>query len=484
MNGPSYVRRWFVPTGTIVVLSLALWVATTVVDYWAFAPPDSFTSVLLLGYADTAKYIFTAIGQSLAAVLGITMMVVLLVVQLAAARYSHSLIQLYIEDRANTVVLSLFVVSIVYSFWVGNTVKDSFVPTLGLIAALVLATACFVSLIPYFRHVFGFLEPEVIVARLESRAQEAMRAGAQEKDADKRILHRMGQIGRIATTSVGQMETDVAVNAVLSLERLCRHHLEFRAGVLDSQVHPVEMEALALLNRVYGLALNRARDVTYTAAGSGRNIAEAALKLGRGEIPRASLMLLNTMLRSGINEKDSLTIYHLLHQYRLLAETLLAQCDDRVLEVLFYFKYYALTAQQAGVRFIVDTVAYDLNILCQKAWQCGSPVLERVLDSFLDMDSFLERHGQQASVFPVRKMYGVLAGHFLAGGAPALADPLINRLTSLPEKDLARLRDELLTGTHEFFWEFTERKVNFDYLGEPQREALRPFLDQGSASRV
>jgi len=469
---------------TITAVALALWVITTVLDYWTFAPPDSFQSVLLLGYADTAKYIFTAIGQSLAAVLGITMMVVLLVVQLAAARYSHSLIQLYIEDRANTFVLSLFVVSIVYSFWVGNTVKDTFVPTLGLLVALVLATACFASLIPYFRHVFGFLEPEVMVARLENKAQEAMLAGADEKEADKRILHRMGQIGRIATTSVAQMETDVAVNAVLSLERLCRHHLEFRAGVVDSQVHPVEMEALALLNRVYGLALNRARDVTYAAAGSGRNIAEAALKLGRGEIPRASLMLLNTMLRAGINEKDSLSIYHLLHQYRLLAETLVSQCDDRVLEVLFYFKYYALTAQQAGVRFIVDTVAYDLNMLCQKACECGSPVQEQVMESFLDMDSFLERHGQHAAVFPVQKMYGVLAGHFLAEGAESLARPFIDRLKAMPEKEMARLQEWLLTGTGEFFWEFTERKVNFDYLGERQRAMLRERLDQATASDI
>lgn len=476
VNSAAYLRRWFLPTGILVAVSLALWVITTVLDYWAFAPPDSFTSVLLLGYADTAKYIFTAIGQSLAAVLGITMMVVLLVVQLAAARYSHSLIQLYIEDRANTFILSLFVISIVYSFWAGNTVKDSFVPTLGLLAALVLATACFVSLIPYFRHVFGFLEPEVIVARLEGKAQEAMQTGAGEREADRRILQRMGQIGRIATTSVAQMETDVAVKAVRSLEHLCRHHLEFRAGVLDSQVHPVEMEALALLNRVYGLALNKSRDVTYAAAGSGRSIAEAALKLGRGEIPKASLMLLNTMLRAGINEKDSLTIYHLLHQYRLLAETLLSQCDERVLEVLFYFKYYALTAQQAGVRFIVDTVAYDLNILCQKAWQCGSPVLDRVLECFLEMEPFLERHGQQGAVFPVRKMYGVLASHLLVGGATSLAEPFINRLRAMPEEELTRLRDELLAGTDEFFWEFTERKVNFDYLGERERQSLRALL--------
>lgn len=478
MNSAGYFKRWLLPIAITAVISLFLWLVTTVLDYWVFAPPDSFTSVLLLGYADTAKYIFTAIGQSLAAVLGITMMVVLLVVQLAAARYSHSLIQLYIEDRSNTFVLSLFVVSIVYSFWVGNTVKDTFVPTIGLLVALVLATACFVSLIPYFRHVFGFLEPEAIVSRLESKAIVAMKAGADEKEADRRIVNRMGQIGRIATTSVSQMETDVAVNAIQSVERLCRYHLEFRGRGNDPKIHPVEIEALSLLNRIYGLALNKARDVTYAAAGSGRNIAEAALKLGRGEVPKESLKLLNSMLRASINEKDSLSIYHLLHQYRLLAETLLAQCDDRILEVMFFFKYYALAAEQAKVRFIVDTVAYDLNILCQKAWQCGSPVLEPVLESFLEMEPYLERHGEREVLYPVRKMYGVLAGHFLAGGALSLAQPLLDRLRAMPEKEQEWLKEELLTSMEPYFWEFTERKVNFNYMGERQRECLRPYLEQ------
>ena len=475
MNGKGQVRRWALPMGGTAAISLALVLVTTVLDYTASNPPDTLQSVLLLGYPDTAKYVLTSIGQALAAVLGITMMVVLLVVQLAAARYSHSLIQLYIEDRVNAFILSLFVVSIVFSFWAGNTIKDTFVPSLGLLVALSLATACFVSLIPYFRHVFGFLEPEAIVVRLEAKAQEAMRAEASRKEADRKILHRMAQIGRIATTSVSHMETDVAVGAIRSLERLCRHHLQAR-GESSGSIHPVEMEALSLLNRIHGLALNRARDVTYAAASSGRNIAEAALGFGRGEVPKASLMLLNTMLRAGINEKDSLSIYHLFHQYRLLGETLVAQCDDRVLEVFFYFKYYALSAQQAGIRFIVDTAAYDLNILCQKAWQRGSPVLDRILESFLDMETFLEKHQQQTALFPVRKMYGVLAGHFLAGGAPHLADPFIGRLRALPETELSRLRDELLAGTAQYFWEFTERKVNFDYLGDRERESLRPYL--------
>jgi len=472
------MKRWLIPVFGTSGLALVVWLLSTGLDIRSANPKDSALGVLLLSNPNTSRYVLTGIAQSLAAVLGITMMVVLLVVQLAAARYSHSLIQLYIEDWVNTLLLSGFVFSIVYSLWVANTIKEDFVPSIGTLASLVFATACFVSLIPYFRHVFGFLEPEIMVTRLENRATRSMQTGAGAGESEDRIIHRMGQLGRIATTSVAQMETDVAVSAIAALERICCRHLQVRAEGAESHVHPVELEALQLLNRIYGLALNRARDVTYAVAGSGRVIAESALSLGRGKVPRASLMLLNTMLRSGINEKDSLTIYHLLHQYRMLAESLLDHGDDRVLDVLFYFKYYALLAQQTGVKFIVDTVAYDLNILCQKAQEDNSPLMQRVLDSFLDMELFLEKSGQAAMVFPIRKMYGVLAGHFLAKGAPELAGPLIDRLRCAPAGEKTRLKEELLLGpTHPYFWEFTERKVNFDYLGKRERESLRPYLD-------
>ncbi len=472
------MKRWALSIGTTAVLSLALWLFFTFLDFHNSSTSDSLQGVLFLSNPDTGRYLLTSIAQSLAAVLGITIMVVLLVVQLAAARYSHSLIQLYIEDRMNTVIVSIFVGSIVYSLWVANTIKPDFVPTLGTLVALVLATACFMSLLPYFNHIFGFLEPELMVSRLQKRTLDVMQTNAGAIEAERRIMRRMGQIGRIATTSVAQMETDVAVSAVVALERICCHHLRVRAEGAASQVHPVEIEVLDLLNRIYVLSLNKARDVTYCVASSGRSIAEAALELGRGQVPNSTLMLLNTMLRSGINDRDSLTVYHLLHQYRLLAETLLAHCDDRVLDVLFYFKYYALTAQQAGVRFIVDTVAYDLNMLCRRAQECGSPLLERVMESFLDMEPYLIKHGQAASTFQVRKMYGVLAGHFLTNGGAALAVPLIIRLHDAPSTERARLREELLFGTTEpYFWEFTERKVNFDYLGPSEREVLRPYLD-------
>lgn len=467
--------------GVVAAISLVLWLATTILDYQASTPPETFVQILNGVDPTTARYVLTGIAQSLSAVLGISMMVVLLVVQLAAARYSHSIIELCIEDRVNTVLLSLFVGSIVYTLWVANTIRDGFPPTLGSLVALVLASACFVSLIPYFRHVFGFLEPDLIVSRLEKRAIEATRSGFDAIEADRRVITRLDQIGRIATTSVSHLETDVAVGAVRALERVCCECLKEPAAP-DAQIRSVQMEAFTLFDRIYGLALNKARDVAYQAASSARGIAQAAIGFGRDDVPTGALMLMNTMLREGINAKDSLTIYHLLHQYRLLAEVLLDSCDERIVEMLFYFKYYALSAQVAGIKYIVATAAYDLNILCQKAWACQSPLLNHVLESFLEMEPYFERNGYARSVFPIRKMYGVLASHFLSRGAGSLAEPFIGRLKALPEKDLARLREHLFAPIQPNFWEFTERKVNFDYLDEKQKECLRPFLDTEHAS--
>ncbi|MDP2726902.1 MAG: hypothetical protein Q8P59_05115, partial [Dehalococcoidia bacterium] len=92
--------------------------------------------------------------------------------------------------------------------------------------------------------------------------------------------------------------------------------------------------------------------------------------------------------------------------------------------------------------------------------------------------------GQSGALFPVRKMYGVLAGHLLAGGALSLAQPFISRLEALPEEEKSWLREELLGPSQPFFWEFTERKVNFNYIGEKQKESLRPFLGPGPAQNA
>src|SRR5205823_3513968 len=87
----------------------------------------------------------TAAGVAIA----IVIVVVVLGIQLTADRYSPRIIDIFVRDPLNGLVLAFFLGSIVFTIWVGAEIKTDYVPMTGVVVAILLAVFDFTILLPH-----------------------------------------------------------------------------------------------------------------------------------------------------------------------------------------------------------------------------------------------------------------------------------------------------------------------------------------------
>jgi cytochrome bd-type quinol oxidase subunit 2 len=100
-----------------------------------------------------------------AAVLGIVITVVSLLVQLTSERYT-GVAQMFLRDRTNIFVMSYYVVTCVVGVFASLSLHAAFVPRATVITILAATALGIVIMLPYFMYVFRFLAPTNLVERI------------------------------------------------------------------------------------------------------------------------------------------------------------------------------------------------------------------------------------------------------------------------------------------------------------------------------
>ena len=88
-------------------------------------------------------------AEVVAAVLGIAVTVVAIIVQLAATRFNHRISTLFAREPVNILVLSFFVLTAVLCVWVSATTSEGSHPDLHRFV-MVMVTLSLLALLPYF----------------------------------------------------------------------------------------------------------------------------------------------------------------------------------------------------------------------------------------------------------------------------------------------------------------------------------------------
>src|SRR5260221_2549407 len=99
-----------------------------------------------------AAWTMSLLGTAEGVAIAIVIVVVVLGVQLTADRYSPRIIDIFIRDRLNGLVLSLFLGSIIFTIWVSTAIKPDYVPYFLVYTAIGLAIFDFIFLLPYVRY--------------------------------------------------------------------------------------------------------------------------------------------------------------------------------------------------------------------------------------------------------------------------------------------------------------------------------------------
>jgi hypothetical protein len=508
-KAPGFARRWLLPVLGLSAAALLLFWSFYLLDNIVSSAADTDDSATLARYfafdAHALSDTVSSLAGLIAAVFGIVITVVSIIVQLAANRFT-GVTRMFVNDRSNRWVMTYYIIVCVCGVWLSPALHTDFVPRATLTLMLVLNTLGLVLMAPYFGYVFWFLEPINIIERTRRAAARAVdKAFAARTDkaaysAQALVLASMEELTDIISNSISGKDKIIASGAVDALKDFAidfqskkakapaawhaigpeiRQNPDFVAmdpeslSELEQRRTWVEWKVLRQYLGVYSDALQQMRDINYLIAIDTRYIGEAALKTNDRELLLLVFRFMNSYLRATLNAGDVRTAYNVLNQYRLLVETLLHKGQGAMaLEGVKHMKYYGHVSFDMKLPFVTETVAYDVSALCELACELHAEEESAMLREFLDLDRPLLVLTQEKGLLGVRKAQVKLACYYLAAGEAAKAHRIAEDMRQEPRERLLTIRQQLENVTDKDFWEIIDRGRNFEFMPAAQRKHL------------
>jgi uncharacterized membrane protein len=289
---------WFVPALMVadaVVLAVVLITLDTSVDLHLAARWP-----LLFGAgAAGARGLLTTVASSMITVAGLVFSITLVALALTSSQYSSRVIRNFMRDRVNQWVLGIFLGIFAYCLVVLRTIRDgdegTFVPTLAVLAGLMLAFVGIAVLIHFIHHIATSIQASSIVA---TAAQETLAAvdhlfpealgddDDENTDGDLTSALASQPWSAVPASKTGYIES-LDADALLEIARKLETLLRMEHGVGEFVVAGTPLVSLldpgdpdeattARLNAVY--VIGRQRTVEQDVAFGIRQIVDVAMK--------------------------------------------------------------------------------------------------------------------------------------------------------------------------------------------------------------
>jgi len=500
-------KKWLAPIAVLAVVSMLVFVGFYMLDWLISRPSKDPVSLYTQFQPGLISDATGGLAGMMAAVLGIVITVVSIIVQLSADRYT-GVAQMFMRDRINIAVMAYFVIACVCGVWLSMSLRETFVPRAALLGMIAATTFGLVLMLPYFAYVFWFLEPGNIIARIRAEAVtavgRAVAAGAGVDEPQLNVVKAMEERTDITSNSIEGKDKIVASRAVdafkdFILEYLAvkkkAHQQWFRISE-DLRENPdfvamdpesladledrrtwVEWKALRHYLGIYREAKDHMPDINYLIAIDTRYIAEAAGEHDDHELVELCYRFFNSYIRATLNAGDVRTAYNILNQYRLLVESLLElDRGEEALAGVRHLKYYGHVSFNMNLAFVTETAAYDISALCQRAHECRSEAEDAMLTVFLELDQPLRAKRQETGLLGVRKAQVKLAAYYLACGEEQKARTIADDMREEPVERLRTIREQLARVESKDFWEIIDRGRNFEYMPPAQRTKMDTFF--------
>jgi len=450
-----------------------------------------------------------ALGAMIAAVLGIVITVVSIVVQLSAARYP-GVATMFLRDRTNIGVMGYYVMSCVGGVFLSMSLRAEFVPRTTVVFMMFATALGLVLMAPYFAYVFWFLEPTNIIARIRKEALQTMNDGSRSakqdhcEQAQARVIDAMEELTDIVSNSISGKDKIIASRAVDALKDFTVDYVggkgeasdswfELGSGIRDNPDFVameaesrddlvarrtwVEWKAMRQYLGIYNEALSTMADINYLIAIDTRYIGEAAAQARDHELIALVFRFMNSYMRSTLNAKNVRTTYNVLNQYRQLVEAMMREgLGPEALRAVEHMKYYGHVSYDMKLSFVTETVAYDMGALCQVANDLKLDEEDRILEVFLELDRATSRRSEERALQGVRKAQVKLAAHYLMVDDRDKARKIFFDMESDPPERLEAIHAELENVKTKDFWEIIDRGRNFEFMPLEQKDAMRRFF--------
>jgi hypothetical protein len=423
-----------------------------------------------------------------------------LAIPLTANMYTPKLIDLFLRDRINRVVLAVMAFGAANVLWVMYIVGPGFAPMWAYRTAVYGVLLGWVVVIPYFFYVVKFLDPSTIVELLMREALKQIdRAAKKHVDperAQNEIEERLYQIGTIIIKSIDRADRDVTREGIWSLKRIISRYSELKPRMTDAWFKAdrrdfvglssaarqmitqkrtfLEMNVLTQLYLAFQHALTKAPDAISAIGNVNRVIARAAAARGDEHVVSLCLRFMNSFLREATKHLDTRAVYDVFYQYRELADDI-SDHHETVREIGGFLLHYARIAEQKGDAFVPQLASFDLAHVIESAYAAGNPRAGELLDDLMGLPHVLSGEPDLLRI----KAKLVLAGFLTSRDMKAELERLRENLADVPHAVLEAAAEELVGIEKRAFHEITDRQVNIEWTPPERRAHIARFVAAG-----
>ena len=472
---------------------------------WQYSELGFFQTVL----STDPQNVSSAIGgyiELLAAILGIMITVVAIVLQLAAQRYGTSLIDLFLSDNVNRVYFVLLVCSLLYAILIVFATKEAFFPNFA-IEILLLLTLVEISLLgPYFLFVFRFLTPTNLLTSIQEANKESIINATQSvnspnlKRYQSEVASCLEQVTDTALSASTQMDRNLGLMAIDQIREMLLDYAGHKENLPDDWFHVssehfiaissefydeicenrlwVETKSFMDMDLIFKNCISNMPDAISAIAYNTRIIGESAIKHQDDYLLEMAVKFYNTFIRVSINNKNVRAIFNLFYQYRLLAESVFEYDTKLAEKILSYFKYYGEFCLQQGLGFALFTAAFDLGGMVATAYDKKLENIKDLLLIFMTVEDTVDKQKNMFVYTGIRNAQLILATYLLSRGDDILLPIVVEDLKEESLSQLIKWRDGLLAIKDRKFFEITDRGYTFEYIDENQKEYLKLFYEK------
>ena len=511
------MRLWLVPIAILGGIAILAFAGFYVIDHYVTGGVPNTVATGTKRILEFEPALITdalsGLAGMTAAVLGIVITVVSLLVQLTSDRYT-GVARMFLRDRTNVSVMSFYVITCVVGVFLSLSLHSEFVPRATVFAMMVATGAGIVIMLPYFAYVFRFLEPVNLIARIQAEAAVDLREASQSFDAkdlrtgQAHAITALEELTDITSNSISGKDKIIASRAVDAIKDFVVDYLSIKHRVqpswhqinesiasnpdfvamdpeslrdLEAERTWLEWKALRQYLGIYAEAQSEMPDINYLIAIDTRYIGEAALAKKDMDVLDLAFRFMNSYLRAALNARAVRTAYNVMNQYRLLVESMIrGGSAEMTINGVRHMIYYGRTSYDMQLGFVTETVAWDVAALCELAHAQGGKTLPKDLDDkmlamFLELDQPLRLKRQEAGLQGIRKAQVKLACYYLSVGADDRAKRIARDMEGEDRERLASIREQLMKVESKEFWEIIDRGRNFEFMPAHQRDQMNRF---------
>ena len=445
--------------------------------------------------AAMARAVASPFARAYNNILALLLTFVALAIPLTANLYTPKLIEIFIRDRINIIMLCSMSLLAAHSLFAISLSFDNWTPQLPFWIDCVGALIGWLVLMPYYFYVLSFIDPLTIIKRVHLSLMHELNDVVAGKYpiglAQQRTNQRIINLGSMLQRSVDRADRDVAFDAIkahtLDLARVRAYKAKLPApffvvdnslmvGMARPACEMLSREHIWMEHRIasqlvlaFKTALSKMPEGVSALARAVKNAAHEEANHRNQAVFQLLVRTLNSFLRESIKKKEDAQVYAVIYNYKSLIRRMMRDHLSDVMELVRHQHYYAEYARSHGLPFIYELISYQLAELTEYAYGQQLQYADDMLKAVLDFDE-VEKH------VGLVKSRMILATCLMEKGHPDQVALIKASLLSVPERVLQRAHDDLMNTTNPVFWEVTERGNNIDFIEPDRRERMHLFF--------